>query len=259
MLNKELNEEKVLEPRPRAAPRPRTAPKRPHAANNVMHSVTPARFLARFRYQLLFGVLVTVILPSAIAHLNKLEQAWTEPPGIGASAGALVGFLLALYLFRRVVTLPGVGVAGHVLPALAAGYGIVFSVFLALRLDYSRLSFGISFVMAGFFLFVVGTYLRHRKGQRFYLVPSPGTAALTAIPGVDWILLRDPKLPPDAGPVLIADLSAEMGDDWERLIATTALAGHPVYHLKQVQESITGRVEIEHLVRKPFRLAPAQS
>ncbi|HYD12471.1 MAG TPA: sugar transferase [Allosphingosinicella sp.] len=216
-----------------------------------MHSVTPARFLARLRYQLLFGIFCAVLLPPGLAHVERIELAW-RASSLGATAGGLVAFLIALYLFRRVVTLPGVGLVGHVLPALAAGYGIVFAIFLGVRLDYSRLTFGISFVTAGLFLFVVGTYLRHRKGQRFYLVPSAGTKALSAIPDVDWIMLREPKLPADSKPVLIADLRAELSDDWERLIAATALAGHPVYHMKQVQESITGRVEIEHLSENHF-------
>jgi len=31
-----------------------------------------------------------------------------------------------------------------------------------------------------------------------------------------------------------------------------ALAGHPVYHMKQIEESLTGRVEIEHLSENSF-------
>jgi lipopolysaccharide/colanic/teichoic acid biosynthesis glycosyltransferase len=244
-----LNDEKLMEPSPAAAPSVAVALRKPPARGNGMHSVTPQRFLARLRYQLLFGILMTVALPPFLANF---DLAWHEAASIGAGVGSCVAFLVALYLFRRVVTLPGVGIVGHVLPALAAGYGFVFAIFLALRLDYSRLSFGISFALAGLFLFVIAMYLRRRKGQRFYLVPSPGMADLASIPNVEWIMLREPKLPPDKGPVLIADLRAEMGEEWERLIAATALAGHPVYHLKQVQESITGRVEIEHLSENHF-------
>jgi len=247
-----LNKEEVLDRKPRPVARSRKAPKRTPTPSNVMHSVTPARFLARLRYQMFFGILGAVVMPPMIVHYDRLEIAWTDPPSIGAGVGALVAYLIALYLFRRVMTLPGVGIVGHVLPALAAGYGIVFAIILGARVDYSRMIFGISFLIAGLFLFVVGTYLRHRKGQRFYLVPSPGMSEMLAIPNVDWIMLHEPKLPPDKAPVLIADLRAEMGDEWERLIAATALAGHPVYHVKQVQESITGRVEIEHLSENHF-------
>src|SRR5262249_30718520 len=34
---------------------------------------------------------------------------------------------------------------------------------------------------------------------------------------------------------------------WERFLAACALNGLPVYHAKQVRESLTGRVQIEHL------------
>src|SRR6218665_193205 len=200
-----LNREEVLEKKPEPAPKPRRAPRRPRATGNgIMHSVTPQRFLARLRYQLLFGVLVTVVLPSLAVHYERLEIAWTDPPSIGANVGAIIAFLIALFLFRRVMSLPGVGIVGHVLPALAAGYGIVFAIILGARVDYSRLTFGISFTMAGLFLFLVGTFLRPGRGQLFYLVPSREMKALLATPNVDWIIPREPKLPADTAPVLIA-------------------------------------------------------
>ncbi|MGX7872019.1 sugar transferase [Mesorhizobium sp. ORM6] len=46
---------------------------------------------------------------------------------------------------------------------------------------------------------------------------------------------------------VVADLRADLGDEWERYIADRALSGTPVYHVKQISESLTGRVEIEHL------------
>ena len=217
-----------------------------------LHSVTPARYLARLRYQVLIGVLVSVVLPPLIYYYYDLELALTQPSSVNTAAGSLVAFAIAIYLFRRVVTFPGVGIVGHVLPALAAGYGIVLAAILALRLDYSRLSFGMSFAGAALFFFAVGAYLRRRRGQRFHLVPSPSTLALATFPGVEWVVLREPRLPDGPSPVLIADLRADLGEQWERLIAQTAVAGFPVYHVKQVQESVTGRVEIEHLSENSF-------
>jgi lipopolysaccharide/colanic/teichoic acid biosynthesis glycosyltransferase len=46
---------------------------------------------------------------------------------------------------------------------------------------------------------------------------------------------------------VVADLRADLAPEWERLLANCALKGLPVYHSKQVVESLTGRVEIEHL------------
>lgn len=221
-------------------------------ANHGLHAVSPAGFLGRLRYQILFGVLLTVVLPPLIYFQGDVERAWKSPESVSTANGAFVAFVIAIYLFRRVVSFPGVGIVGHVLPAVAAGYGLVLSAYFGLRLDYSRLVFGISFLGALLFFFVVSSYLRNRKGQRFYVVPSASTTVVPIIPHIEWIMLREPVVPADPSAVLIADLRAELGSEWERLIADTAVAGHPVYHIKQVQESLTGRVEIEHLSENSF-------
>ena len=46
---------------------------------------------------------------------------------------------------------------------------------------------------------------------------------------------------------LVADLRADLSDEWEAFIAETAIQGVPVYHYKQIGETLTGKVEIEHL------------
>src|SRR5690606_19532847 len=45
----------------------------------------------------------------------------------------------------------------------------------------------------------------------------------------------------------VADLRADLSESWDRFITGCVLTGTPVYHVKQVLESLTGRVEIEHL------------
>jgi lipopolysaccharide/colanic/teichoic acid biosynthesis glycosyltransferase len=45
----------------------------------------------------------------------------------------------------------------------------------------------------------------------------------------------------------VADLRADIPDQWERFLADRALAGTLIMHVKQMQESLTGRVAIEHL------------
>lgn len=221
-------------------------------ANHSLHAVSPAGFMARLRYQCLFGMLATAVLPFVVYGHVHAEMVWNEAYGINTAGGSLIAFLISLYLFRRVVSFPGVGIVGHVLPAVTAGYALVLATYFALRIDYSRLVFGLSFGLAIVFLFAVSIYLRNRRGQRFYVVPSDSTTNFAAIPHVEWVMLREPVMPTDPNPVLIADLRADLGAEWERLIAEVAVAGHPVYHVKQVQESLTGRVEIEHLSENSF-------
>jgi lipopolysaccharide/colanic/teichoic acid biosynthesis glycosyltransferase len=227
-------------------------PRPARLAHHGLHSVTPRRFLGRLRFQLLLGSLVTVVIPPLAFYRSEIDDVWLQPHMVSTGIGTLVAFLVAIYLFRRVVSFPGVGIVGHVFPAVTAGYGLVLTIYLGLRLDYSRPLLAISFAAAILFLFSVSTYLRNRKGQRFYVVPSASTTDIPTIPHLEWIMLGEPVLPGDPELVLIADLRADLGDEWERLIAQAAVAGHPVYHIKQVQESLTGRVEIEHLSENSF-------
>ncbi|MBO9622458.1 MAG: sugar transferase [Sphingomonas sp.] len=220
--------------------------------NSGLHSVQPKRFLARLRYQLLFGLPVGVICPTIVYNLPHLSDAASQPSSVWTFVGTLLAFLASLYLFRRVATFPGVGVLGHVLPTSVASYGTIVAVFFAFRFDYSRLTFLASFGGTVMFLFLVGGYLRRSQGQRFYLVPSPATQTLLADPSTQWMVLSEPVLPQDPYAVFIADLRADLGDAWERLIAEAAVAGFPVYHVKQISESLTGRVEIEHLSENSF-------
>src|SRR4029434_8668444 len=46
---------------------------------------------------------------------------------------------------------------------------------------------------------------------------------------------------------VVADLDSELDPKWERFLALSALRGITVYHVKQFNESVTGRVEVDHL------------
>lgn len=226
------------------------------AVSRTARPVGIRRHFSRLRYQLLFGLLLTVLLPvlpfALLFHLDNLSLALYDPSNVNTMIGGAVAFLISLYLYRRVATLPGVGLFGYVMPASAAGYGIVLAIIFAARLDYSRLTFGFSFLAALTFFFLVSLYLRRHQRRRFYLVPSGNSGQLAALSGVDWRILTEPKLPSDPDAVLVADLRADLSGAWERLVAEAALAGYPVYHSKQVQESLTGRVAIEHLSENSF-------
>jgi lipopolysaccharide/colanic/teichoic acid biosynthesis glycosyltransferase len=210
------------------------------------------RALERLRYQLLAGLLLAVVLPTATYHFANLGLAFRQPSSLNTIIGASFAYVMALYLYRRVATFPGVGALGYVMPAVVAAYGLVLALFFALRLDYSRFNFGVSLAISLGFLFLLSLYLRQHARENFYVVPSDHALTLVSLPGADWTVLSEPQLPAEKNAIIIADLRADMEEAWERLIAEAALKGLPVYHSKQVQESLTGRVEIEHLSENSF-------
>jgi lipopolysaccharide/colanic/teichoic acid biosynthesis glycosyltransferase len=232
-----------------AAPAP---PQGRIADRQSLQSVTPHRFLARLRWQLGLGLLLTAVVPSFLYAYTQPSLIWTLPSGVNTLIASAVALVIGLALFRRAGTYPGISIVGRVLPSTAASYGLLAAIFLLFRLDYSRLTFLFSFLAANIFFFLVSSYLRSRPGQLFYVIPSDSTKTVSAVPDIDWVMLESAELPSDRNAVLIADLRADLDEKWERLIANATLAGHTVLHIKQVTESLTGRVEINHLSENSF-------
>ncbi|MBW8911654.1 MAG: sugar transferase, partial [Sphingomonas sp.] len=166
--------------------------------------------------------------------------------------GAAIGAVLGLFLLRRVTAFPGSRVFSYIIPTYATSYGLVFATFFFLRLDYSRAYLGTSFALAAVTSYTIHFYLLRTTTKPFYIVPYGKTAALAELPNVEWIPLTEPIMPPGRETVIVADLRYDHDDDWERMLAEAAVNGHPVYHVKQIRESLTGRVSIEHLSENSF-------
>jgi lipopolysaccharide/colanic/teichoic acid biosynthesis glycosyltransferase len=199
----------------------------------------------RVRLQLGVGLLLAVILPYLVRLRQELGQ-----PDLESINNSLVGTIVALvggyYAFRRVSYYPGVRASYHILPTFAVSYGLVLVTFFFSRLDYSRLHFLISFLLCVFWYYVVYFKLQRQQTLRIGIVPSGEVEHLVEIPDVQWVRLSE-GIKDESYDAIVADLRADMPDEWERYLADRALAGSLVMHVKQMEESLTGRVAIDHL------------
>jgi lipopolysaccharide/colanic/teichoic acid biosynthesis glycosyltransferase len=199
----------------------------------------------RVRFQLGIGLLLAVILPYALRFQ-------LEPPGsdVASLHNSLLGTLAALisgyYAFRRVSHYPGVRASYHILPSFAVAYLLALAVFFFARLEYSRLHFVGSFLLCVFWYYIVYFKLQRQQHLRIGVVPAGQVEHLFEVAGVAWVRLSDDvrSHPFDA---IVADLRADIPDQWERFLADRALAGTLIMHYKQMEESLTGRVAIDHM------------
>jgi lipopolysaccharide/colanic/teichoic acid biosynthesis glycosyltransferase len=92
------------------------------------------------------------------------------------------------------------------------------------------------------------------------VVPFGEVALLTPIESVDWVTMRVPVLAEaDGCDAIVADFDAIPGE-WEALLADAAIDGRVIYQVKQLYESLTGRVRIERLSENSFgSLVPMRS
>jgi exopolysaccharide biosynthesis polyprenyl glycosylphosphotransferase len=85
------------------------------------------------------------------------------------------------------------------------------------------------------------------QGRLRIAIIKGGAAMPFPAPNIDWIEAHEPVGSFDGVDAVTVDLRADLSNQWERTLAELALADIPVYHIKHLQESLTGRVELEHL------------
>jgi lipopolysaccharide/colanic/teichoic acid biosynthesis glycosyltransferase len=164
-----------------------------------------------------------------------------------ATLGTLAAVLLGAYLLRRMTAFPGVSTISALIPAFGVAYCAMVLVFFLGRLDYSRLQFIASFAAAILWFGFVGLIETRIRRARLLLLPFGKADNLLASALADWSVASSPaEIPRDVSGV-VADLGADLSPAWQRLLARAALDGLPVYHWKQVAESLSGMVDIEHL------------
>lgn len=206
--------------------------------------------LSSLRAQVVIGLFVTVYLSSAV-RLGTFE-----PPLTTALINSMIysgtAYIVGLMLIRRVSAFPGTNAYGLIIPSFSSSFGTAVTIMFLLREEYI-----VSLVVAAFALsvatvFVFTFYMQRNVVSRFYTLPSTDLGSLTRLPCTEWVVLDRPALPSDPNIQIVADLRHDYPPEWERLLAEAAVAGHPVYHIKHVAESLTGRVAIHHLSENNF-------
>lgn len=215
-------------------------------------------WLGRRRVQLLGAVLLAAVLPLAFRLVVTPEALWIS--SFNAFWANLVAVCLALWLRLSVEPYPGIRSSLVILPTCAAAHAAVLAFFFFTRLPYDRVAF-----IAGFALHVAWFYLVYFAVQRrtilqIGVVPIGGWSKLVELGGVTWIKLEEPQLDLAVRcDAIVADFTAELSPKWEAFLADAALAGLIVYQVKPLAESLTGRVEIDHLSENSFgSLVPAR-
>ena len=117
-----------------------------------------------------------------------------------------------------------------------------------------RLEYSISYISSSVIFSIIISFLNFIFNQRkkhdvFAYIPVGKTHDLTQIPNVNWIKVHRPKdLNIKSMKAIVADLhSPNLDAEWQKFLAEKTLQGIPVYNVKQVVESMTGRVKIHHM------------
>ncbi|MDQ3143738.1 MAG: sugar transferase [Pseudomonadota bacterium] len=216
-------------------------------------------FVTRQRFALLGAILFAVLAPYVLRQLL-----WPDPEFIRTSRVALAAnfaaVVLATWIRLSVGTFPGTRAGTLIAPSIFAAHGVILALLLLARLPYDRLGLVLGLAAHLVWIIAVDLAVHRRIRRRFAVVPHGVVDHLQRIDGVDWKVLRHPILTDTADcDAVVADFTADLPPEWEAFLADAAIAGRMVYQVKQLSESLTGRVEIAHLSENSFgSLVPAR-
>ena len=214
--------------------------------------------LTRRRFQLagslVFGALVPWVL-RIILPGDLLEDA-----SINGLIGNSLAITIAFWMRLSIETYPGIRRSAVILPSALTGHGLIILWFVLTRFPYDRLALLSGFILHVAWLYVLYVYAERKVRRHFAVVPFGAVDHLRMIQSVDWAWMKRPALASTRrASAIVADFSADLPDQWEAFLADAALAGRIVYQVKQLSESLTGRVELEHLAENSFgSLLPAR-
>jgi lipopolysaccharide/colanic/teichoic acid biosynthesis glycosyltransferase len=213
--------------------------------------------LTRKRFQLAGALIIGALLPwAARAFLpGELFEAAT----LNGLFGNATAIAIAFWMRLSIETYPGIRRSAVILPAALTGHGIIVVWFMLTRFPYDRLGLLGGFLLHVVWLQLLSIYAERNVRRRYAVVPYGNIEGLASIAAVDWLIMKKPRLADVRNcDAIVADFSAALPDEWEAFLADAALAGRIVYQVKQLSESLTGRVELEHLSENSFgSLLPA--
>ena len=171
----------------------------------------------------------------------------------------LVALVLGFSLQRSLTSLPGTFESYGILPGYLTSFGLVLVVILLFRVEYSRALLVMSFGASIVWFFAVYLMVQRRTVLRLGIIPGGRLPHFASLDGVtsEPLGLHSSLAGIDA---VTADFRHEFSDAWEARIADYTLSGIPVYHSKDLYESLTGRADLENLSENNFgALSPANS
>ncbi len=205
---------------------------------------------SRALFQILGALVVAVALPYGIAGLVTPALLRLDVYYVSMAASSLA-IVAGFWMFRNLSGFPGIRASYYILPVFLSTYVAVFTILFMARLGYSRPLLMVSMLGALGWFYLVYFMLQRRQRLVIAVVPLGRVDSLYGIDSVVWQRLDDPVLPPGCA-LVTADFDHDLSPAWLNFLAECALEGVSVIHFKQLRQSLTGQVQIEHLSENAY-------
>jgi lipopolysaccharide/colanic/teichoic acid biosynthesis glycosyltransferase len=203
--------------------------------------------LEKYRVQVPIIVLVTAL----IQYLVAFAFIGIQPlPAIIANSIFLsfVTNIAGLFFYRRMRLYPGTRRLAFILPSFALAWAGVACVLIFARIPYSTIQMAAGLISALTVALALNAWNRKSNINPFVVIPSSRVSSLLSeLPNLRYTVCKNAQDIAAADMPIIADLHADLPQDWNQALAKATLRGVSIYHIKQIGESLTGRVQVNHL------------
>ncbi len=193
-------------------------------------------------------VALSVGLPEWLALVTRLGE---NPDPLLMKISMAIAFLCASASFisvRLVSRFPGNRSVVSIAPIVMAWYSLSLVFVFFSNLPYSFAYLGLSFLLCLLLVYLDYSFFEKYKPLNLAYYPVGRADDVERIPGARWIRMETPQLPAGKVDGVVTDLHAPaLTDDWQKFLAQCTLNRVPVYNVRQIQESLTGRVKIRHM------------
>lgn len=216
------------------------------------HSRWYEALLLGWPFQLIVGSMVVVGM-SALERWGWSFWDYLPPVRSNTLLACGLAFVSILFTLRRMHRFPGARVSAFIAPTVSVSYLLVVAVLFFTREEYTRQVLFSSFLMSLGWFYLAFFLGRRFRRMKLAVVPVGRIGNLLSEDGVDVRCLEKPDLDGVRYDGIVADLrSDELSPVWEKFLARCTLNHIPVYHIRQIQESLSGRVEVEHLTENEY-------
>jgi lipopolysaccharide/colanic/teichoic acid biosynthesis glycosyltransferase len=196
------------------------------------------------------GIIVSIICPALLVLSGIGMSQQDANVAIDSALASLVAIIFSFLVIRRLLRFPLLHNYGYIALTFVISFSIV-AIFLKFwRINFSSPQFFLGMAMITVMVELFFYARRQWAPSRLAIVPGALSAAKLPRALVGTIEFAMLTSIPEVGfnyNGVVADLSSDLEAQWERFIALSALRGVPVYDVKQFNESITGRVVVDHL------------
>ncbi len=212
----------------------------------------------RLRFQIPTVILLAAILPYVVRY-NQYVSAYDATILNNTFIGVVLAIGLGAWLMRNIAGYPGSEALSSTLPSFCGSFGILLIFFIFARVPYNRMILVSGFLISTIWFFIMSAIGQRRRVLTVGLIPFGDLSNIEGLPNVRVRVIHAPDEPIDDLDAIAADLRVDLPSAWDRRLADFALERVPVYHSKHLVESLTGRVELEHLSENSFgSLTPRQ-